>query len=80
MSDRDRFQGLCLQSEDGWEFMSTFDEMPWEVRNELRNSPFNLCPACVFDVAYKIGSSCEPFFLIKAIREMEQMIRCEEVQ
>lgn len=81
MSERQRFQGKCLQNDEGWKHMSNFDRLPWEVRNELRNSAFNLCPSCVHDIACGMGGGGwgdGTFYFIKAIREMEHQIRCEE--
>lgn len=47
-------QSICLMAIDGWEFMeSAFDELPHAVRIRLRNSPYNLCTACVIDYARK---------------------------
>ena len=48
MSDtRQRFQGKCFVALEGKDFMYVYDNMPTSVRERLKNSPFNICPACV---------------------------------
>lgn len=42
-----RFQGLCLMQEEGWMHMDAYDDLPPDIRQRLRDSPFNLCAACV---------------------------------
>lgn len=69
----DKFQGLCLQSNEGWQHMNMFDRMPPSLRRRLAYSPFNLCPACVRDVA--LGSAIDQE---DAIARLENAIRrCE---
>jgi len=62
---RQRFQGLCLEAEEGWKHMSSYDKMPPDIRKRLRESPFNLCPACVIMKDNKM----------RQIHMMESMIR-----
>jgi hypothetical protein len=46
---RQRFQGLCLESDEGWVYMRDgYDRFSPAVRKRLRESPFNLCSACVY--------------------------------
>jgi len=73
MEASDRFQGLCLQSSKGQFYMKNFDRLPPEIRERLRESPFNLCTACVIQQA-EMGS------FLSSIHRMEAMIRCEEVK
>ena len=73
MEASDRFQGLCLQSSKGQLYMKDFDRLPPEIREKLRESPFNLCTACVLEQAMT-GT------LLSSIHKMETMIRCEEVK
>lgn len=68
------FQGKCLQSSEGkgYRWMEQhFDRMPPEVRARLRVSDFNLCSACVYDLAWD-GKRWD---FIKAIEIMEEQIR-----
>jgi hypothetical protein len=69
---RQRFQGLCLVSDEGWKFMcDNFDDFPPKIRQRLRNSPFNLCAACV----YNDGLSDSEESLLHAIETMEATVR-----
>lgn len=72
---RQRFQGKCLQSKEGRIFMDIYDECPSEVKNRLMNSPYNLCVACVRDIAYGTGMSGSPKErMMKAIDIMEEQV------
>lgn len=62
----DRFQGICLASTEGHQTMAYFDDLPKNVRAEVRNSPFNLCPICL-DVLFH-----------NSVAKMEAQIRAEE--
>jgi len=43
----DENQTKCWIATHGWRWMEVyFDSLPLSVRQRLRNSPFNLCPAC----------------------------------
>lgn len=53
--NNDRFQGMCLQSVEGRDLMNSFDQLPPLARNRLRQSPFNICPACVNDAVNERG-------------------------
>ncbi len=83
MQASDKFQGLCLESSQGSMFMSYYDVMPPATRELVRNSSFNLCAACVQHMAYKYKQANQPALLPQhyelAVKEMETMIRCEEV-
>lgn len=79
MSNRLIFQGKCLQSTNGATWMvSHFDGMPSSIRRRLRESPFNLCAACVGDLALakvmRNSMGMEKAYL-SSINEMEEMIR-----
>lgn len=47
MSDRDKFQGLCLVNDEGYLYMHVHDDFPPDVRLRLQSSDFNLCAACI---------------------------------
>lgn len=86
MEASDRFQGLCLLSMEGSQFMSSHDNFPPEVRVRSSSSPFNLCAACIHDIAlgYSIQETGQwlpkPRHYLSAIERMENQIRCEEVK
>lgn len=81
----DRFQGLCLQSCPGSEFMVNYDHLPPQVRARSSSSPFNLCAACIEDIAARLADTDnvrwhpQSRHYLAAIESMENMIRCEEV-
>lgn len=85
MEASDRFQGLCLESLKGHEFMDVYDAMPVSIREIFKASSFNICPACLQDQANKIADGemdnypTEKHYRM-ALSEIEQMIRCEEIQ
>lgn len=81
MSDRDKFQGLCLENKNGHEFMWAYDSMPKPTRLRLQSSTYNLCPACV----RQMSQQCPPEWAEQrggrytwAIERMEQQIREKE--
>jgi len=84
MEASDKFQGLCLESGQGSRFMPAFDAMPSATRELVRNSSFNLCAACVHDRAViqaerqMLNYPLQQHYQL-AVKEMETMIRCEEV-
>ena len=85
MEASDRFQGLCLINAKGSEFMSYYDTMPAETRKLVRNSSFNLCAACIVNRAVDKAIKQQlnrplPRHYELAVKEMENMIRCEETQ
>lgn len=47
MAERQRFQGLCLEGDEGWKHMNAFDCMPSYMKELLRYCPYNLCAACI---------------------------------
>lgn len=69
-------QGICLQSEDGEgaRYMRNFDEFPPAVRRRIAASPYNLCAACLCDIAhYQFRWDYNPELM--AIEYMESRIR-----
>lgn len=68
---RESEQTNCLINEAGWQYMAIFDGFPPETREMLRNSPFNLCAACVGDVLHHNLAA-------DVISKMEHKIRCME--
>lgn len=79
----DRFQGACLQMEDGAgsEYMYCYDKMTPEGRKRMQLSPFNLCPACIDEKAYvKMRRSHynQRDAEIAAIEEIEKIIKEQE--
>lgn len=74
MEASDRFQGLCLLSSQGRLYMRDFDRLPPDIRQRLRESPFNLCTACVMVGTAQDGN------MYRTIINMENLIRCEEVK
>ncbi len=70
MSKNDRGQSNLLGCAVQWdakphEVMPLFDDLPWQTRKAVRNSPFKLCVACVEDY----GSN------VAAVRQLEEEIR-----
>lgn len=86
MEASDRFQGLCLMAMEGSQFMSIHDRFPPEVRVRASLSPFNLCAACLYDIAGSLAVAeighwhPKPKHYLSAIERMESLIRCEEVK
>ena len=84
--DNDQFKGMCLEKKErGSDYIHCYDDLPPLVRKRLRDSPFNLCPACIqlkilgvkpngFS-GYTQGPPKEPF---QAIQEFEQEIRRQD--
>jgi hypothetical protein len=52
MEASERFQGLCLIAMEGSKTIIKYDYQSPQVRAMIRNSSFNLCAACVQDMAY----------------------------
>lgn len=78
---RPLFQGLCLQSSEGRMYMGTYDGMPPEARKRAAYSSYNLCAACIFDVAKNLNNGImtnESKFLCAAISAMERTIMEQE--
>jgi len=80
MSDRTKFQGRCFVRADGYRYMTTyFDVMPPSVRERARNSPFNLCAACISDESNRFNHLPDrEHRLLAAIISMEDQIRAED--
>lgn len=77
----DRFQGLCLVKEDGAgiAYIRYYDMMPPAIRERVRNSPINLCAACISqDAKQKAFARDEHYPRISdylcIISHMEQMV------
>lgn len=47
MANRELYQGLCLISTNGYQWMGIYDHMPKEIRDRLKYHSHNLCPACI---------------------------------
>ncbi len=69
----DRFQGSCLVANEGRFYMVIYDIFPPEIRLRLQSSTYNLCAACVQDIATR-----KKLTYIDAIRQMEAQIRASE--
>lgn len=50
---RQRFQGKCFVAGEGYRWMHNYDSLPEDIRKRLRDSPFNICAACV--LTYSAG-------------------------
>ena len=74
----DRYQGICLVSEEGWRNMNTFDNLPPPVRRRLARSPFNLCPMCVMQHVVVQGRE-DVMTAIAVIHQFEDYVRREGV-
>ena len=64
----------------GWRWMEVyFDSLPLSVRQRLRNSPFNLCPACLvtefLPEAQRHSEYSRESALLAAIEIMELQLR-----
>lgn len=78
MQATDKFQGKCLINSEGWQYMRwVFDRFPPRVRERLRDSPFNICAACVGDVA-NLGVGGSELAYLDAIDQIEARIRAGE--
>jgi hypothetical protein len=75
---RQRFQGLCLWSDEGRAHMDCFDEMPEQAREAVRNSPFNICAACLLDKTRELDGDDDNLLYIQALHNMEELIREQE--
>jgi hypothetical protein len=72
-------QVKCLTGDDGHVWIGSYDRLPPKVRQRLRNSPFNLCAACLeafFLPKVPPGYSREQA-LFAAIEDMEAQVRNE---
>lgn len=77
-------QTKCLINSEGHLWMDNyFDTLPAAVRRRLRNSPFNLCPACLAlevlpEVRRKHPNYSAEKALLAAIEVMEAEVRKSE--
>lgn len=55
-------QELCLENEPGAgaAYMEAFDELPTIVQHRLRESPLNICVACLQNVARALAETHDP--------------------
>lgn len=82
---RQRFQGKCYRSSEGWQWMNTsYDTLPPIVRARLQSSDMNICAACVWEEAREIDSKIEhysidlnPIPFLAVIDKIENAIRAE---
>lgn len=65
-------QTNCLQQDEGWLHMDHYDDMGPKVRQRMRESPFNLCAACVRE--YSLGMMT----VFEAIEVIEGKLRQNE--
>lgn len=65
-----REQGICLVNSDD-SYQDAFDALPAEMRALLRESRFNICPACIRDVLSMTGRRPSLFPRIVAEFEIE---------
>jgi hypothetical protein len=73
-------QVYCLTADDGRVWIHVFDTLPVAVRRRLRNSPFNLCAACLVTFVLPEVRSNHPKLsrekaLFAAIGVMEARVR-----
>jgi hypothetical protein len=83
MQANERFQGLCLVSDRdaGVKYISICDTLPKAVRERLHNSPFNLCAACLEDIARRMANPHgTPYVNLPNIEEYMQTIDIMEQQ
>ena len=76
-------QGRCLQNAKQPAFMSFYDGFDPATRKRLRDSHFDLCAACVQDIAREIARDRRMYelpeiFYCEAIDQMERQIRAGE--
>jgi hypothetical protein len=82
MGDDEILQVKCWTGDEGHVWMDDFDVLPISVRRRLRNSPFNLCAACLvtfFLPKVRSGQSRERA-LLTAIEIMESQVRRDQKQ
>lgn len=78
--DKIENQTMCLINSEGHQWMAGyFDTLPVRVRQRLRSSPYNLCPACLqTKVLPKVQSkpnTPREKLLLAAIEIMEAEVR-----
>lgn len=73
---RDTFQGMCLEAIDGNKTMYALDGLfSPEIRKRIKESPFNLCPVCIWG---KTQNPKTDSAYIKTIERFEAAIRSSE--
>jgi len=77
-------QVKCLTGDEGHVWIESYDELPPAVRQRLRESPFNLCAACLVvyvlpEVYRQHPSYTRLKALLAAIELMEAEVRKEQV-
>ncbi len=78
----DEMQVRCWTADEGHVWLHVFDTLPPPVRQRLRSSPFNLCPACLVcffepQVRKKQPGLSRERALLAAIELMEAEVRRE---
>jgi hypothetical protein len=81
--EQEVMQVKCLTGDEGHVWIGSYDELPPAVRQRLRNSPFNLCAACLVafvlpDVQRRHRSYTRVKALFAAIDIMETEVRKEQ--
>lgn len=78
--NRLEFQGVCFVASAGHLWMKGyFDYFPPEVRERLRNSPFNMCAACLRENAIiELNDGLITRDYLKAIEMFEKQIIAKE--
>jgi hypothetical protein len=79
---RQVLQVKCLTGDEGHVWIRSFDELPPAVRQRLRESPFNLCAACLVSFVLPEVNRQHPSYprlkaLLAAIELMEAEVRKE---
>lgn len=85
MTNRTNYvQADCLEGQgaNGREFIGIFDDEPAEIRPLIRESKYNLCPACARSKAFELAGYEEPEtkHWEAAIELMEYQISCLDRQ
>ena len=70
-------QTVCLLSTEGWLWMKLYDSFSEEMRKRVRESPYNLCCACL--VQDFRGDIDKLEHTIAALRIEEEDAECVEV-
>jgi hypothetical protein len=47
--DRDKFQGICLESVEGWKTIEYYDILPPLVKKRIQSSFINICCVCILE-------------------------------
>jgi hypothetical protein len=76
----DEEQVYCLTADEGHVWIHTYDTLPVAVRRRLRNSPFNICAACLVAFVLRKVRAKHPNWsreklLVAGIEVMEAEIR-----